>query len=132
MVPPLLQYVCPHLSELRGEQYVAQLHKILAIRSTKKLNLIGHSHGAHAVRYAAGVMPKQIASALTVGGANQGTVVASDVMKLANSTGTAELLNVLINTFGKLIWAQGLDGKAFPHNALAAGHNTSEGTVEFN
>ncbi|PUR02486.1 hypothetical protein DCL20_01190 [Acinetobacter schindleri] len=67
MVPPLLQYVCPHLSELRGEQYVAQLHKVLAIRSTKKLNLIGHSHGAHAVRYAAGVMSKQIASVLMVG-----------------------------------------------------------------
>lgn len=111
---------------------MVQLQKVLAITGAKKLNLIGHSHGAHAVRYAAGVMPKQIASALTVGGANQGTVVASDVMKLANSTGTAELLNVLINTFGKLIWAQGLDGKAFPHNALAAGHNTSEGTVEFN
>ncbi|GAA5556791.1 triacylglycerol lipase [Acinetobacter schindleri] len=134
MVPPLLQYVCPHLSELRGEQYVAQLHKVLAIRSTKKLNLIGHSHGAHAVRYAAGVMPKQIASVLTVGGVNQGTVVASDVMKIANSTGTAELLNVLINTFGNvLLWAQGLDGQTFPYSALAAGHSTSmEGTAEFN
>ncbi|WP_308912287.1 hypothetical protein [Acinetobacter schindleri] len=54
-------------------------------------------------------------------------------MKIANSTGTAELLNVLINIFGNvLMWAQELDGKAFPHNALAAGHNTSEGTVEFN
>lgn len=119
MVPPLLQYVCPHLSELRGEQCVAQLHKVLAIRSTKKLNLIGHSHGAHAVRYAAGVMPKQIASVLTVGGVNQGRVVASDVMKIANSTGTAELLNVLINTFGNvLLWAQGLDGQTFPYSAL--------------
>lgn len=61
-------------SELGGEQCVAQL-QVLAIRSTKKLNLIGHSHGAHAVRYAAGVMPKQIASVLTVGGVNQGTVL---------------------------------------------------------
>ncbi|MEB5928836.1 hypothetical protein [Acinetobacter schindleri] len=100
---------------------------------TQFINLIGHSHSAHAVRYAAGVMPKRIASVLTVGDANQGTIVAFDVMKLANSPGTAELLNVLINTFGKLMWAQGLDGKAFPQNALAAGHNTSiEGTVEFN
>ena len=54
-------------------------------------------------------------------------------MKIANSTGTAELLNVLINTFGKLMWAQGLDGQMFPYNALAAGHSTSmEGTAEFN
>ena len=77
------------------------------MRKTQFINLIGHSHGAHAVRYAAGVMPKQTASALTVGSANQGTVVASDVMKLANSTGTAERLNVLINPFGNvLMWAQ--------------------------
>ena len=54
-------------------------------------------------------------------------------MKIANGTGTAELLNVLINTFGKLMWAQGLDGQMFPYNALAAGHSTSmEGTAEFN
>lgn len=100
-------------SDLRGEQYVAQLQKVLAITGAKKLNLIGHSHGAHALRYAAGVMPKRIVSVLTVGGANQGRVVASDVMKIANSTGTAELLNVLINTFGNvLLWAQGLDGQA--------------------
>lgn len=37
---------------------------------TQFINLIGHSHGAHAVRYAAGVIPKQIASVLTVGGVN--------------------------------------------------------------
>lgn len=55
-------------------------------------------------------------------------------MKIANSTGTAELPNVLINTFGNvLLWAQGLDGQMFPYSALAAGHSTSmEGTAEFN
>nr|WP_168381606.1 hypothetical protein [Acinetobacter indicus] len=31
------------------------------------------------------------------------------------------------------MWAQGLDGNAFPHDALAAGQSTSiEGTAEFN
>ncbi len=50
----------------------------------KKLNLIGHSHSAHAVRYAAGVMPQHVASVMTVGGANQGSIVASDVMKFAS------------------------------------------------
>lgn len=67
--------------EVRGEQYLAQLQEVMAITGAKKVNLIGHSHGAHAVRYAAGVIPDQVASVLTVGGANQGTVVASDVMK---------------------------------------------------
>jgi triacylglycerol lipase len=75
MIPPLLQHVCPHLSELCGEQYVAQLQEVLAITGAKKLNLIGHSHGVHAVCYAASVMPKRIVSVLTVGGANQGTVL---------------------------------------------------------
>ncbi len=100
----------------------------------KKLNLIGHSHGAHAVRYAAGVMPQHVASVMTVGGANQGTIVASDVMKFASQTGISDLLNTLISSFGAVImWAQGLDAHAFPHNALAAGHSTSiEGTAEFN
>ncbi len=100
----------------------------------KKLNLIGHSHGAHAVRYAAGFMPQHVASVMTVGGANQGSIVASDVMKFASQTGTSDLLNTLISSFGAVImWAQGLDAHAFPHNALAAGHSTSiEGTAEFN
>ena len=55
-------------------------------------------------------------------------------MKIANSTGTAELLNVLINPFGNvLMWRQRLDGQTFLHNALPAGHSTSmEGTAEFN
>lgn len=62
-------------SELGGEQCVAQLQEVLATTHAKKLNLIGHSHGAHALRYAAGVMPKRTVSVLTVGGANQGTVL---------------------------------------------------------
>ena len=77
-------------SEIRGEQYVEQLKEVMAITGAKKLNLIGHSHGAHSVRYAAGVMPQHVASVMTVGGANQGTIVASDVMRLANQTGTSE------------------------------------------
>ena len=64
-------------SKLGGEQCVVQLQEVLATTHAKKLNLIGHSHGAHAVRYAVGVMPKRTVSVLTVGGANQGTVVVS-------------------------------------------------------
>lgn len=121
-------------AEIRGEQYVQQLQEIMAITGAEKVNLIGHSHGAHAVRYAAGVIPEHIASVMTVAGANKGTVVASDVLKVANATGTSELLNVLISNFGKVImWAQGLNANAFPHDAMAAGLSTSvEGTAVFN
>lgn len=121
-------------SEIRGEQYIQQLEEVMAITGAEKLNLIGHSHGANAVRYAAGVMPQHVASVMTVAGANRGTVAASDVLKLANKTGTSELLNVLISAFGGVIvWAQGLDPKSYPHNAFAAGESTSiEGTALFN
>ena len=93
-------------SEVRGEQYVEQLKEVMAITGAKKLNLMGHSHGAHAVRYAAGVMPQHVISVMTVSGANQGTIVASDVMKFASQTGTSNLLNTLISSFGAVImWA---------------------------
>lgn len=121
-------------SEVRGEQFIQQVEEILALTGAQKVNLIGHSHGAHSIRYAAGVMPAQVASVMTVGGANKGTIIASDVLKVASSTGTSQLLDLLISSFGNVImWAQGLDGNAFPHNALAAGISTSvEGTAEFN
>lgn len=121
-------------SEVRGEQYLQQLEEVLAITGAEKVNLIGHSHGANSVRYAAGVMPEKIASVMTVAGANKGTIIASDVLKAASATGTSELFNIIINTFGKVVlWAQGLDSNAYPHNAMGAGISTSiEGTAEFN
>lgn len=113
-------------SEVRGEQYVQQLEEVMAITGANKLNLIGHSHGANAVRYAAGVMPEHVSSVMTVAGANRGTVAASDVLKLANQAGTSELLNTLISSFdGILVWAQGLNPNTFPHDAMAAGVSTS-------
>jgi len=54
-------------SEIRGEQYVEQLKEVMAITGAKKLNLIGHSHGTHSVRYAAEGMPQHVASVMTVG-----------------------------------------------------------------
>ena len=121
-------------SEVRGEQYIQQLEEVMAISGAQKLNLIGHSHGANAVRYAAGVMPEHVASVITVAGANRGTIAATDVLKVAAKTGTSELLNILISAFGGVIvWAQGLDPKTYPHNAFAAGESTSiEGTAIFN
>lgn len=47
-------------------------------------------------------------------------------MKFADQTGSSDLLNVLISSFGKVImWAQSLDSNGFPHNALAAGHSVN-------
>lgn len=121
-------------SEVRGEQFVQQIEVIIALTGSEKVNLVGHSHGGHAVRYAAGVMPEHIASILSVSGANTGTVAASEILKLADATHTSSIFNTLINTFGKvIIWAQGLKQSDYPHNAYGAGQSTSvEGTAKFN
>ena len=120
-------------SEVRGEQFVQQIEDILAITGSDKVNLIGHSHGGHAVRYAAGVMPEHVASVLSVAGASTGTVIASDILKIADTTQTSSLLNTLINAFGKvLIWAQGLNQQDYPHYAYGAGQSVSvEGAALF-
>ncbi|HEX5277947.1 MAG TPA: triacylglycerol lipase [Fluviicoccus sp.] len=53
-------------SEVRGEQLLKQTQDILAISGAVKVNLIGHSHGGHSVRYVAAMMPSKIASVTTM------------------------------------------------------------------
>jgi triacylglycerol lipase len=53
-------------SEVRGEQLLKQTREILAISGKAKVNLIGHSHGGHSVRYVAALIPSQIASVTTM------------------------------------------------------------------
>lgn len=113
-------------SEVRGEQFIQQVEDIMAITGANKVNLIGHSHGGHAIRYAAGVMPQNIASVLSVAGASTGTVLASEILKVADTTQTSSLLNTLINAVGKVvIWAQGLNQQDYPHYAYGAGQSVS-------
>ena len=38
-------------SEVRGEQFLTQVKSILAITGAAKVNLMGHSHGGHSIRY---------------------------------------------------------------------------------
>lgn len=71
-------------SEARGEQLLTQVQNILAISGAQKVNLVGHSHGSHSIRYVAGVLPGRIASASAVGGPNTGSPVA-DVINGARS-----------------------------------------------
>lgn len=61
-------------SAVRGEQVIAQLDQIRAIRGqpTLKFNLIGHSQGGLDVRYVAGVRPDLVASLTTVGSPHLG------------------------------------------------------------
>lgn len=61
-------------SIVRGEQLIAQLDEIRAIKgqSNLKFNLIAHSQGGLDVRYVAGVRPDLVVSLTTVGSPHRG------------------------------------------------------------
>ena len=120
-------------SEIRGEQLLQQVKEITAITGAKKVNLIGHSHGGPAIRYVAGVAPELVASLTGVGAPNAGSPVADLILK-AEGTSIQGPLVGLINFVSKAVtWAQGLDPKSFPHDALAGGKSlTLAGSAKFN
>lgn len=70
-------------SEIRGEQLLKQVRDILAISGAAKVNLIGHSHGGHSIRYVADALPSRVASVTGVGSPVKGSPVAD----LVQSTG---------------------------------------------
>jgi triacylglycerol lipase len=76
----------PHLSaahnnEVRGEQLLAQIERVLEGTGASKVNLIGHSQGALAARYAAAIAPESTASVTSVSGPNHGSELADFVRK---------------------------------------------------
>ncbi|MFW0753700.1 esterase/lipase family protein [Pseudomonas sp. H11T01] len=70
-----------HSNELRGEQLLAQIDRVLAGTGAAKINVIGHSQGALAARYAAAMQPKKVASVTSVSGPNHGSELADYLRK---------------------------------------------------
>ena len=70
-------------TEVRGEQLLLEVKRILAATGAAKVNLIGHSHGGPTARYVASVRPDLVASVTSVGGVNQGSLISDIVMNLA-------------------------------------------------
>lgn len=68
-------------SEVRGEQLLKQVNDILAITGAAKVNLMGHSHGGHSIRYVAAIMPSKVASVTGIGSPVKGSPVADLVIK---------------------------------------------------
>lgn len=121
--------------EVRGEQLLAQIQQILAVTGAEKVNLIGHSHGAHTVRYVAGVAPDVVASATTMGGANFGTKAADLVYQLQQGKWTGWAVTPFMNTVtGVFNWILGVQhGTRYPLDAEAALHSlTTAETAKFN
>ncbi|MFJ4196916.1 esterase/lipase family protein [Pseudomonas sp. NPDC089534] len=71
----------PHSNELRGEQLLAQIDRVLLGTGAARVNLIGHSQGALAARYAAALAPGKVASVTSVSGPNHGSELADFLLK---------------------------------------------------
>lgn len=70
-----------HSNEVRGEQLLVQIARILEQTGSQKVNLIAHSQGPLAARYAAATHPEHIASVTSVSGANHGSELADQLRK---------------------------------------------------
>lgn len=128
----------PHLSathsnEVRGDQLLAQIERVLEGTGAKKVNLIGHSQGALAARYAAAVAPDIVASVTSVSGPNHGSELA-DFLRKALIPGrlpehVAETVATLFADFLSLLSGN----RDLPQNAIAALNSlTTEGVGAFN
>ena len=120
-------------NEVRGEQLLQQVEEILAVSGAEKVNLIGHSQGAHSIRYVGGIIPNNVASMTTVAGVNKGSPMA-DFLLLSEKVGLQDAISSPFNLVSQaIIWAQGLPPKSFPHDALASAKSLStKGATEFN
>ncbi len=76
-----------HCNEARGEQLLAQIDRVLAGTGAARVNLIGHSQGALAVRYAAALAPDKVASVTSVSGPNHGSELADFLRKALTPDG---------------------------------------------
>lgn len=120
-------------SEERGEQLLQQVKNVLAITGASKVNLIGHSHGSHTVRYVAAVAPQLVASVTAVGGPNKGSSVADFInANLREGSWLRGVAVSLANALGQVIGFFS-SKPGYEENAIAALKSlTSNGSAAFN
>lgn len=118
-------------SELRGEQLLAQVRRIVAESGAGKVNLIGHSHGGFDVRYVAAVAPHLVASVTTIGSPHKGADMADFLRGNISQGGLTEsALGLLANHAGKILGM--LSGQKRPQDAVAGLESlTRAGTAAF-
>jgi triacylglycerol lipase len=127
------QLSATHSNEVRGEQLLAQILRVLQGTGAPKVNLIGHSQGALAARYAAATAPGKVASVTSVSGPNHGSELA-DLLRSALTPGhlpetLAEIVATLFADLLSLLSGQ----RRMPQNAIAALNAlTTQGVGAFN
>ena len=122
-------------SEVRGEQLLRQVQVIAAITPTRKVNLIGHSHGGQSVRYVLGAAPQHVASVTAIASPHKGTPVA-DLARGAADADRSRLLapvaSTVVNGLGSMI-ALLSGGGQYSQNSLAGLDSlTTKGSAAFN
>ncbi len=100
-------------SEVRGEQLLQQVNQILAISGKTKVNLIGHSHGGHSVRYVAAAIPSKIASVTGMASPVKGAPMADLIVNggTGGEVGT-KILQGVGQIFNVIVGGKGLDVNA--------------------
>ncbi|WLH14708.1 triacylglycerol lipase [Pseudomonas hefeiensis] len=122
-----------HSNEARGEQLLAQIERILSGTGAERVNLIGHSQGALAARYAGAIAPDRVASVTSVSGPNHGSELIDFLYKALTPGRLPEhVAHKVATLFADFISL--LSGQAqLPHAAIAAlAALTTEGVGAFN
>ena len=119
-------------SEVRGEQLIPQIERILAITGAEKVNLIGHSHGGPTIRYVASVRPDLVASVTSIAGVNKGSEVADVINAWSEgSSAFSTLIETLGNTLATVI--DFISGGGYEQDILASMSSlTTEQSLAFN
>lgn len=119
-------------SEVRGEQLLPQVERILKETGAQKVHLIGHSHGSQTSRYVAGKKPEWVASVTAVAGPTFGSEFGDWMQQqVKGDTWSAALIMGLGRQLGRLVnWTSGAELPQDVGAALASLH--SEGAADFN
>lgn len=120
-------------NEVRGEQLLEFVKKIVDTTGCEKVNLIGHSQGPLACRYVAATHPELVASVTSVNGVNFGSEFADLVRTALSPDGLPELIaSQIMNIFGVLMSV--ITGNPdLPQDSIAAlDALTTEGVAAFN
>ena len=119
-------------SEVRGEQLIPQIERILAISDADKVNLIGHSHGGPTIRYVASVRPDLVASVTSIAGVNKGSAAADKINEWSEgSTAFSGLIETLGNTLASVIDL--ISGGGYEQDIMASMSSlTTEQSLAFN
>ncbi|MBK5343783.1 triacylglycerol lipase [Pseudomonas sp. TH49] len=127
------QLSAAHDNEVRGQQLLMQIERVLQGTGAARVNLIGHSQGALASRFVAAVAPHKVASVTSVSGPNHGSELA-DTLRQALIPGSlpeqvAEQVATRFADFLSLLSGQ----PTLPQNAVAALNAlTTQAVSQFN